>query len=96
MSSNNEENPVDVKKSNNGEDPIKFFTRTMWNAGKIFFIAIIFSIALSVLAVWFDSNDHQFLEDITNKLSDAFSTVAAAGLSGAMFLVLNYYRDGCS
>jgi len=77
----------------NKDNPIEFFKSTMWNAGYIFSIAIALGMVFSLFAIYFDELEYRFLEDTSNKISDAFNTVAAASLTGAMFLSLNFWKD---
>ena len=79
----------------NEEDPIKFFTSTMKTAFKIFGIAIALGLISSYIATIFDNIEKPFFEDTANRVSDAFNTVAAASLTGAMFISLNYFKNQC-
>jgi len=54
----------------------------------LFAIATTIAIILTVISEWF-CDDDTFCSNILNKLSEAFTFIAAASLTGAVYVLLN-------
>lgn len=75
-----------------------FFNKHIWNAITLFIIASILSVVFIFVADFFDPGNGRMNKVWNNtwtKLSDAFTMIAAASLTGAAYIILGEIRQTC-